>query len=116
MEDDTLLGGLKEDDLVDDAEIDTMVRESVSATVGDAQFLHAKIDTWANNVVEGCLKRLAALSKPFKYVVTCNLTQKAGAGGVVAASPCMRRGSTRRTALQRLHGCPASGLCLGAHG
>lgn len=29
---------------------------------------------------EGCLKRLAGLSKPFKYVVTCNFVQKAGAG------------------------------------
>ena len=34
------------------------------------------------------LKRLAALSKPFKYVVTCNLTQKAGAG--LHAASCTR--------------------------
>lgn len=80
MDEEGAFGGLRESDLMDDAEVDTMVRESIAASVGDMHFMHAKIDTWANNVVEGCLKRLAALSKPFKYVVTCNLTQKAGAG------------------------------------
>ena len=49
-------------------------------TIGDAQFMLPKINQWSSNVVEGCLKRLAALNKPFKYVVTCNMTQKAGAG------------------------------------
>ena len=73
---------------MDDAEVDTMVREAITASVGDNQFLHTKIDTWSNNIVEGCLKRLAALNKPFKYVVTCNLTQKAGAG--LHASSCTR--------------------------
>jgi len=89
-EDEGLTNGLSEDDLIDDAEIDTLVRESISGTVGDNQFLHAKIDSWSNNVVESCLKRLAALNKPFKYVVTCNLTQKAG-GGLHAAN-CTRWG------------------------
>lgn len=62
--------GLTEDDLMDDAEVDTMVREAITAAIGENQFLHQKIDAWSNNVVEGCLKRLAALNKPFKYVVT----------------------------------------------
>lgn len=81
-------GGLTEDDLIDDAEVDTMVRESITSAVGDSQFLHSKIDTWSANIVEGCLKRLAALNKPFKYVLTCNLTQKAGAG--LHAASCTR--------------------------
>ncbi len=92
MEDEGLIEGLAEDDLIDDAEVDTMVRESISGTLGDNQFLHAKIDSWSTNVVEGCLKRLAALNKPFKYVVTCNLTQKAGAG--LHAASCTRCATT----------------------
>lgn len=60
--------GLTEDDLLEDAEVDTMVREAITASVGDNQFLHTKIDVWSNNIVEGCLKRLAALNKPFKCV------------------------------------------------
>jgi dynein light chain Tctex-type 1 len=91
MHDESLVeGGLTEDDLIDDAEVDTMVREAILAAVGDSQFLHAKIDAWSGNIVEGCLKRLAALSKPFKYVLTCNLTQKAGAG--LHAASCTRWG------------------------
>jgi dynein light chain Tctex-type 1 len=81
-------GGLSESDMIDDAEVDTMVRESISGVLGDNQFLHSKLDSWINNVVEGCLKRLAALNKPFKYVVSCNLTQKAGAG--LHAASCTR--------------------------
>lgn len=77
-----------EDDLIDDAEVDTMVREAIAAAVGDGAFAHAKVDAWSGNVVEGCLKRLAALAKPFKYVVTCNLSQKAGAG--LHAATCTR--------------------------
>lgn len=90
MDEEGMVEGVREEDLMDDAEVDTMVRDSVAAAVGDMPFLHAKIDTWANNVVEGCVKRLAALAKPYKYVVTCNLTQKAGAGLHMAS--CTRWG------------------------
>jgi dynein light chain Tctex-type 1 len=83
-----VIDGLHEDDLMDDAEVDTMIRESISQVVGDNAFTHAKINTWSSNIVENCLKRLAALSKPFKYVVTCNLSQKAGAG--LHAASCQR--------------------------
>jgi dynein light chain Tctex-type 1 len=76
---------LTEDDLIDDAEVDTMVREAVTAAVGDSQFLHNKIDAWTSSIAEGCLKRLASLGKPFKYVITVNLAQKAGAGLHVAS-------------------------------
>lgn len=79
-DDDGTIAGLSEEDLIDDAEVDTLIRDSVSQTVGESQFTLAKINLWSSNVVEGCLKKLASLNKPFKYVVTCNLTQKAGAG------------------------------------
>eukprot|EP00201_Polytomella_parva_P023520 CAMPEP_0175043106 /NCGR_PEP_ID=MMETSP0052_2-20121109/2974_1 /TAXON_ID=51329 ORGANISM="Polytomella parva, Strain SAG 63-3" /NCGR_SAMPLE_ID=MMETSP0052_2 /ASSEMBLY_ACC=CAM_ASM_000194 /LENGTH=118 /DNA_ID=CAMNT_0016306071 /DNA_START=37 /DNA_END=393 /DNA_ORIENTATION=- len=80
--------GLAEDELMDDAEVDTLVREVINSTIGDSQFIHNKIDSWSNNIVEGCLKKLAGLGKPFKYVTTCNLTQKAGAG--LHAASCTR--------------------------
>ena len=87
-DEDSAFDGLTEDDLMDDAEVDTMVREAIGTAIGDNQFLHQKIDGWSNNVVEGCLQRLAALNKPIHYIVTCNLTQKAGAG--LHASSCAR--------------------------
>lgn len=48
--------------------------------VGESAFMHTKVNQWTSNVVEGCLKRLAALNKPFKFVCTVNFVQKAGAG------------------------------------
>ena len=68
--------GLQEDDLLDDAEVDTLIRDAILQTVGDSLFDHEQIPAWTNEIVEGCLKRLANLTKPFKYVVTCNLAQK----------------------------------------
>lgn len=88
MDNDPGMDQLTEDDLLDDAEVDTMVREAITSAIGDSQFLHAKIDAWSSNIAEGCLKRLAALNKPFKYVITCNLSQKAGAG--LHAASCTR--------------------------
>ena len=88
MDNDAGMDQMTEDDLLDDAEIDTLVREVITSAVGESAFLHAKIDAWSSNIVEGVLKRLAALSKPFKYVITCNLSQKAGAG--LHAASCTR--------------------------
>eukprot|EP01025_Chloroclados_australasicus_P000753 TRINITY_DN10284_c1_g1_i1.p7 TRINITY_DN10284_c1_g1~~TRINITY_DN10284_c1_g1_i1.p7 ORF type:complete len:120 (-),score=12.66 TRINITY_DN10284_c1_g1_i1:1116-1475(-) len=88
LEEDGLIEGLTEDQLVDDAEVDTLIRESIAQVIADNQFLHAKVVPWSSNIVEGALKRLAAWQKPFKYVVTCSLCQKAGAG--LHAASCSR--------------------------
>ncbi len=36
--------------------------------------------------MEGCLKELKALEKPYKYVISCIIMQKNGAGIATAAS------------------------------
>lgn len=87
-DDDGNIDGLHEDDLIDDADVDTMIRRAISQVVGDNPFIHRNSNAWSSNIVEGCLKYLAALQKPFKYVVTCNLSQKAGAG--LHAASCQR--------------------------
>ena len=64
-----------------------MMKESIAATIGEAAFQHARMVGWTNAVAEACLKQLAALAKPFKYVVTAHVCQRAGAGlHCVAAS------------------------------
>lgn len=57
---------VSEEDIPDDAEIDTLVREAIAQVIGDSTYAPAKVAVWSTNVVEGGLKRLAALSKPFK--------------------------------------------------
>lgn len=88
MDEENLAGGLTEEDLLDEAEIDTMIRKVLGDVLGEQAFIHAKANQWTNNIIEGCLKNLQGLAKPFKYVVTCCLTQKAGAGLHMAS--CMR--------------------------
>ncbi|RNF04946.1 outer arm dynein [Trypanosoma conorhini] len=39
-----------------------------------------KVDGWVDDVVEGVLKNLADLKKPFKYIVNCVVMQRTGAG------------------------------------
>eukprot|EP00243_Klebsormidium_subtile_P005332 TRINITY_DN2118_c0_g1_i1.p1 TRINITY_DN2118_c0_g1~~TRINITY_DN2118_c0_g1_i1.p1 ORF type:complete len:111 (-),score=24.51 TRINITY_DN2118_c0_g1_i1:503-835(-) len=61
-------------------EVDTVIRESIEQALGQTAFIHNKLNVWTSNIVESCLKRLSSLSKPYKYVVTCNIMQKTGAG------------------------------------
>ena len=46
----------------------------------------AQVGRWTPAILEGCTKLLAGLSKPYKYVVTCAIMQKVGAGLHTAAS------------------------------
>lgn len=55
----------------------------------DAPFfstLFRQVGQWTSSMVEVCLKRLTGLNKPFKYVVTCVIMQKNGAGLHTASS------------------------------
>ncbi|EEH54883.1 flagellar outer arm dynein light chain [Micromonas pusilla CCMP1545] len=83
-----LISGLREDQLITNEEMDTIVRECIESAVGTNSFLHSKVNQWTSNVVEGCLKKLAGLQKPFKYIVTCNFVQKTG-GGMHTASTAL---------------------------
>lgn len=39
-----------------------------------------QVSAWTNQCLEGCMKRLTALGKPYKYVATCIIMQKTGEG------------------------------------
>ncbi|KAI5078460.1 hypothetical protein GOP47_0006131 [Adiantum capillus-veneris] len=67
-------------------EIDLIIKNSIDEAIMSAQFHHEKVKRWTANVVELCMKRLADLDKPFKYVVTCIIMQKNGAGMSTATS------------------------------
>jgi len=71
---------------LDRGEIETTVREAIGATLGKSTFLHAKVDGWIAKVMETCLKRLAQSAKQYKYVVTCQIMQNAGAGACVTST------------------------------
>ena len=52
----------------------------------DASYDDSKVDQWINDICEETMKKLAATMKPFKYIVTCTLTQKTNAGLQVTSS------------------------------
>ena len=67
-------------------DVNDIIKESIDAVLENAPYKHAFVGQWTNDVVETCVKRLAALNKPFKYVVTCVIMQRNGAGLHTASS------------------------------
>ncbi|XP_007892979.1 dynein light chain Tctex-type 1 isoform X1 [Callorhinchus milii] len=70
--------------VVDD--ISTIIKEAVESTIGGNAYQHNKVNQWTSTVVEQCLNQLTKLAKPFKYIVTCVIMQKNGAGLHTASS------------------------------
>ncbi|XP_024363723.1 uncharacterized protein [Physcomitrium patens] len=82
-----------EDSLFIQDEMKTVIKDSIDETIGSQQFQHDKVEHWTNGVGESCIKRLAILNKPFKYVVTTVIMQKNGAGMLVATSGFWNKGT-----------------------
>lgn len=67
-------------------EVSNIIKESIEATIGSQSYQQAKINTWTSNIVEAILNSLTKLNKPFKYIVSCVIMQKNGAGLHTASS------------------------------
>ena len=67
-------------------EVSNIIKESVDTVLQSEQYSADRMGQWTNNCMEGCMKRLTALAKPYKYVVTCLIMQKTGAGMHTSAS------------------------------
>ncbi|XP_053545882.1 dynein light chain Tctex-type 1-like [Bombina bombina] len=76
-------------------EVSGITKESIESSIGGNgnAYQHNKVNQWTNNVVEQTLSQLTKLSKPFKYIVTCVIMQKNGAG-LHTASSCFWDNST----------------------
>lgn len=68
-------------------EVEQFIRKAIHVALGgDAQYNPKKVNEWTNGIVTNVLKDLQALNRPFKYVITCIITQKIGAGLMSTAS------------------------------
>ncbi|KAJ8287487.1 hypothetical protein COCON_G00001460 [Conger conger] len=67
-------------------EITDIIKEAVETTIGTSSYQHNRINQWTSSVVEASLNQLTKLGKPFKYIVTCIILQKNGAGLHTASS------------------------------
>ena len=72
--------------MFDGDEVNGIIKACIDEQLLNAPYKHAFVGTWTSNIVEGCVKQLTALKKPFKYVVTCVIMQKNGAGLHTASS------------------------------
>ncbi|CAM9791571.1 unnamed protein product, partial [Phaeothamnion confervicola] len=67
-------------------DVDTIVKNAITGCLTDAMYNPKKVTDWTNTIVDNCLKELQSLNKPFKYVITCVVMQKNGAGLSTAAT------------------------------
>jgi dynein light chain Tctex-type 1 len=63
-----------------------ILRQAIEATLKDTVYNRKKVNDWTNSLVALVLSGLQNLNKPFKYVVTCLITQKTGAGVTTSAA------------------------------
>ena len=69
-------------------EVVAIIQDSITSVIGEqSKYADARIVTWTNNIIESTLAKLTALHKPFKYIATCIIMQKTGAG-LIKASAC----------------------------
>ncbi|BHF67153.1 Dynein light chain Tctex-type [Sparganum proliferum] len=59
---------------------------NIENTVGSSTYVHSKVNQWTSTIIEQVLNQLTKLGKPFKYIVTCVIMQKCGAGLHTASS------------------------------
>ncbi|XP_065650022.1 dynein light chain Tctex-type 1-like [Hydra vulgaris] len=74
-------------------EVSNIIKESIEGAIGGNAYQHNKVNQWTSSVVEQCLNQLTKLGKPFKYIVTCVIMQKNGAGLHTASSCYWDNGS-----------------------
>ncbi|XP_063708401.1 dynein light chain Tctex-type [Culicoides brevitarsis] len=77
--------------VVDD--VSKIIKEAIENTIGGNVYQHDKVNNWTGAVVENCLNVLTKLQKPYKYIVTCMIMQKNGAG-LHTASSCFWNNET----------------------
>mmetsp|Transcript_90759 Transcript_90759/g.270919 ORF Transcript_90759/g.270919 Transcript_90759/m.270919 type:complete len:111 (+) Transcript_90759:121-453(+) len=59
-------------------QVNEIMKTAITKALGNAQYSKDRVNTWCSTIIDDCLKELAKLNKPFKYVVTCIIQQKNG--------------------------------------
>ncbi|KAI8137401.1 flagellar inner arm dynein light chain Tctex1 [Fennellomyces sp. T-0311] len=66
--------------------INAIIKTVESVLSQDAEYNHAKVPQWNSTIIDTCLKKLKSKNKAYKYVVTCVIMQRAGAGFYAGSS------------------------------
>mmetsp|Transcript_6506 Transcript_6506/g.19771 ORF Transcript_6506/g.19771 Transcript_6506/m.19771 type:complete len:116 (-) Transcript_6506:599-946(-) len=77
-----------DDETFPEEDIETIVKNAITSTLSDHMYNPKKVNDWINTIVDACLKELQSLNRPFKYIVTCLIMQRNGAGLDTGTSLC----------------------------
>ncbi|CAH0393539.1 unnamed protein product [Bemisia tabaci] len=61
-------------------EVSAIIKQAIEDAIGGNAYQQSKVNQWTSTVVVSCLTALTKLEKSFKYIVTCTIMQKNGAG------------------------------------
>ena len=67
-------------------DVDTICKNAIAGCLTDVTYSAKKVTDWTNHIVDNCLRELQSLNKPYKYIITCVIMQKNGAGLNTCAS------------------------------
>jgi dynein light chain Tctex-type 1 len=61
-------------------DVEGIVKVAIVNALNNNSYNQKKVNEWTNQIVAACLKNLQMLERPYKYVITCIIMQKNGAG------------------------------------
>ncbi|XP_028583250.1 dynein light chain Tctex-type 3 isoform X2 [Podarcis muralis] len=67
-------------------EAHSVIKDCIEGVLGKADYNHDNVNQWTAAIVEQSLTQLVKLGKTYKYIVTCAVMQKCGAGLHTASS------------------------------
>jgi len=67
-------------------EVSSIAKECVDGILANNNYQHSSVNQWTSSIVEQTIAQLSKFNKPFKYIVTCVIMQKNGAGLHMASS------------------------------
>ncbi|XP_050515181.1 dynein light chain Tctex-type 1-like [Diabrotica virgifera virgifera] len=68
-------------------DVSEIIRDTIQDVLNEATYVSEKVNQWSASVTEQCLSTLSKTRKMFKYVITCSIMQRTGAG-LHTASAC----------------------------
>ncbi|XP_054164038.1 dynein light chain Tctex-type 1-like [Oppia nitens] len=66
--------------------VNKTTKEVVETIIGSNTYQHSEVTNWSNTIVEQVMQQLVKNNNKFKYIVTCAIIQKNGAGLQTATS------------------------------
>mmetsp|Transcript_10140 Transcript_10140/g.22833 ORF Transcript_10140/g.22833 Transcript_10140/m.22833 type:complete len:146 (-) Transcript_10140:125-562(-) len=59
-------------------EVDALIRQVIAEVLQEKPYEAAAADSWCEAILDGSLKRIASLGRPFKYIATCVVSRQCG--------------------------------------